>query len=553
MALEVQEIVQVKSRNSTNNVSGEEPALQNQSSCVSQAISRLNNIRTQKKLNVRDFPHVLTTKAALLTGDSRGSGDSGRNGRSSITDLPAALVSEILRCLDPKELGIVSCVSTILHTLASGHYGWQEFYCKRWGPPLGTSIRAGSDLPSERTWKELYVEREMRSKSFMGRYSIDALRGHTEAVRAVCMLQYANLILTGGYDGIVRMWDMEDGLSIAASQPLGCTIRAIAADSKLLVAGGTNAFLQCWRAIEGNPHLFDIAGSAVNQDGDFRLWGHEGPITCLGLTSTRIFSGSWDMSIRVWDRSSLKCIKILRHGDWVWNLVPRGAGVVSTAGRGIYIWDISNGNLMDVIHDAHVSNAYALACSYSGDLVFTGGDDGDIHMYKVINDSDGVKIEPCAIWKPHTTTVQSLAFEFPWLVSCSSDGRLALIDVRKLMKPDGLPLASYSSPNFEPPQRMLHGLGHSLYAVAIGADRIISGGEEGVVQVWNFSQALEIEERVRALRGIRLENRMRRRRIQIEMNGRSGVADQNLGAAKRNQLNGNRSGPWHGKRRDQKS
>jgi hypothetical protein len=49
------------------------------------------------------------------------------------TDLPAALVCEVLARLDAKDLGIVSCVSTLLHALATDHQGWKKLYCERWG------------------------------------------------------------------------------------------------------------------------------------------------------------------------------------------------------------------------------------------------------------------------------------------------------------------------------------------------------------------------------------------------------------------------------------
>lgn len=560
MALQCQEIEQFSSNNSSDNGSVEEIDSLNPSLSISRAVSQLKNTENlRKKNNSRYSTAVFTATKAVIASDCRGAGDYLPNGCRSIIDLPPALVTEILHCLDPKDLGVVCCVSTLLQNLASEHHRWKEFYCERWGLPLITSASPGSGLPGEKTWKDLFVERERRSKSFMGRFSIDALRGHTEAVRSVCLLQSAKLVFTGGYDSVIRIWDMVEGLALAASQPLGCTIRAIAVDSELLIAGGTDAFIQCWKVIDGNPHLFDIAGSSMNHNFEFRLWGHHGPITCLGLDSGRIYSGSWDMTVRVWDRNNFKCIRTLSHGDWVWDLVPRGSTIASSAGRDVYIWDSTSGKLMDAIHNAHVGNTCALARSYLGDLLFTGGENGDIHMFELAHGDEDSEIKPCATWKPHENSVNSLTFEFPWLVSCSSDGRLALIDVRKLLKSARSLGSKYSgvnqpfSINVEPPQRMFHGSGNGLFSVAIGADRIICGGEEGTLRLWDFSQALEIEERVHALRRIRLEHRMRRRMVQIEMNSKSGLTNQIPGSSKKSQKNVNRNAYWHVKKRDQKS
>lgn len=464
-------------------------------------------------------------------------------GRSMI-DLPPALISEILNFLDPKELGIVSCVSSSLYRLASELHVWKEFYCERWGIPISQTPLV-SNLSDEKSWKELFVEREFRSKTFLGRYNIDSLYGHSEAVRTVFLLASKKLIFTSGYDSIVRVWDMEEGLSIASSKPLGCTIRAVAADTKLLVAGGTDGFIHGWRAEEGHPYLFDL--STQDQTKEFRLWEHEGPITCLALDLTRIYSGSWDMSIRVWDRSLMKCVKILMHNDWVWSLVPHDTTVVSTSGSDVYVWDTNSGTPIAVINNAHVGNTYSLARSHSGNLLFTGGEDGVIHMFEIADRISG-NVRRVSTWIPHTGPIYSLAFEFPWLVSASSDGKLSLIDVRRLLKTSKHismeNLSRVDPKKVEPPQRVLHGFGCNLFSVDIGMDRIVCGGEEGVVRVWNFSQALEIERRVRALRGIRLEHRMRRRKLQTEMSSKGGRSGQFPPGAKMNQMNGDRNGVW---------
>ncbi|KAG5081496.1 hypothetical protein AAZX31_02G256900 [Glycine max] len=460
----------------------------------------------------------------------------------SITDLPPALISEILNCLDPKDLGVVSCVSTIFQRVASEHGAWKQFYCERWGLPTASLAVDSGVVDDDKSWRELFVEREFRTKTFMGRYSIDVLYGHTEAVRTVFLLASAKLIFTSGYDSVVRMWDMENGLSIASSRPLGCTIRAVAADRKLLVAGGTDGFIHCWRAVEDLLHLFELRATQ-NQNTEVRLWGHEGPITSLALDLTRIYSGSWDTTVRVWDRLSMKCSAVLRHSDWVWALVPHDTTVASTSGSDVYVWDTNSGALVTIVHNAHVGNTYALARSHTGDFLFTGGEDGAIHMYEIVNDGYESKTWHVAAWIPHSAAVYSLAFEFPWLVSASSDGKLALIDVRKLLRISKRALGKRVSKVkhlggdiVEPPQRMLHGFKSNLFSVDIGAERIVSGGEEGVVRIWNFTEALEIERRARALRGIRLEHRMRRRKLQTELSNKSGRSDQCSVAAKKNSV-----------------
>ncbi|CAA0817136.1 F-box/WD-40 repeat-containing protein [Striga hermonthica] len=470
----------------------------------------------------------------------------------SFVDLPPALVSEILNFLDPKELGTISCVNTSLYKLASEHHVWKEFYSERWGHPVN-SIGLAQD---DKSWKELFVERDFRSKTFMGRYSIDTLYGHTEAVRTVFVLVSKKLVFTSGYDQVVRMWDMEEGRSIASSRPLGCTIRAVAADSRLLVAGGTDGFIHGWHAHDENPNLFDISSPPHDQNTEFRLWEHVGPITCLALDFNRIYSGSWDMTVRLWDRASLKCLKVLMHNDWVWSLVPHETTIGSTAGSSVHIWETNTGNQLVVINGAHGGNVYSLARSHTGKLLFSGGEDGSIHMFEITGNSECKNARKIATWIPHTGPVHSLAFEFPWLVSASSDGRISLIDVRGLLKTkkrfsteNADSRGDYlCQKNVEPPQRMLHGFGCNLFSVGIGFDRIVCGGEEGVVRIWNFSQALDIEQRVRALRGKRIENRMRRRRIQQETNVKGNLDGQCSFAAKKNLINGNKN-EWHSKRR----
>eukprot|EP00252_Welwitschia_mirabilis_P023731 TRINITY_DN6788_c0_g1_i1.p1 TRINITY_DN6788_c0_g1~~TRINITY_DN6788_c0_g1_i1.p1 ORF type:complete len:559 (+),score=90.03 TRINITY_DN6788_c0_g1_i1:375-2051(+) len=452
-----------------------------------------------------------------------------QNNHCPFLELPPELISNILNRLDAKELSIVSCVCIVFWNLSSNSHGWKDLYCERWGLPI---LQRPSDqsafLAPEKPWRQLYVEREACSKAFLGRFKVDTLHGHTEPIRSVCLLPHANLIFSAGYDTVVRMWNMEEGFMIDQSRPLGSTIRAIAVDSEMLIVGGTEAFVLGWRAVPNCRKLFNISGTTATSN-EFRLRGHLGPVTCLGLDASNIYSGSWDMSICIWDRSTLRCLKAVWHGDWVWSLVVRGSYLMSTSGSDLYIWDVKTRELLTVKQDAHKGNAYAVQCSRSGHLVFTGGEDGAIHMFenKPLDKQKHHKSHrPVASWIPHTSPVYSLAFEDPWLVSASGDGRLGMMDVRKLLKSNANVNSGSNTKggirwrnsnvlgmqNVEPPQRMLHGFYRNLFSVDITAERVVCGGEEGVLRIWDFTRALEIERTVQASRNLRLENRSRRKK-----------------------------------------
>ncbi|KAL2621532.1 hypothetical protein R1flu_001737 [Riccia fluitans] len=430
--------------------------------------------------------------------------------------------------------------------LSSDSHGWKDFYCERWGLPSPSSGGGSQLVLPGGHWRELYVAREAASKAMMGRFTMDMLHGHTAAVRCVRILPTANLICSAGYDQTVRLWNMEGGLPVSCSRALGDTIRAIAVDTEMLAVAGTEAVVRLWHANRDNPYLFDLVSTSASpstRGNETLLYGHMGPVTCLGMDAKHLYSGSWDMLIKVWDRSNLKCGQTLRHMDWVWALAQRGRRVFSTAGSDVYSWDTETGELLRVRTGVHIGQAYAVQGTRSGHIVFSGGEDGVVRMFddriakrrssltdcsSLSNDLE----EAVASWIPHSSAVYSLAFEDPWLVTASGDGSLAMIDVRHVMKRTGSvgkqvrPSARFRkwgnymvSKDGEKAQRWLSGFHQSTYSVDIGGGRVVSGGEEKIVRIWDFSQALEIEKRVQASRRNQIENRTRRKNASMDHKG----------------------------------
>ncbi|CAI5509617.1 unnamed protein product [Closterium sp. Naga37s-1] len=205
----------------------------------------------------------------------------------------------------------------------------------------------------------------------------------------------------------------------------------------------------------------------------------------LPVSSRRLlFSGSWDSTIRCWDlssslssssssssysSSSFPTITSFHHADWVYSLQPRFSPslsspprLFSTAGADVYCWDVETGALLKRHVAAHTGKALAVQASLCGRFVFSGGEDGVVRMFDQRVGGRGEKgvrggrsgggkggggerggrgrgggeggeggvWDAVAEWHAHSNDVNSLAFEDPWLVSASTDGSCALMDIR---------------------------------------------------------------------------------------------------------------------------
>lgn len=499
----------------------------------------------------------------------------------SLVDLPPVLILEIFAHIDARDLCIASCVCSTFQRLAAESFRWKDFYCQRWLPPALGNVSVGKNLGDDflvtgRRWRDLYLEREVRARAFQGRFRLDFLHGHTAGVRCVRLLPSAGLAVTGGYDSTVRIWALDEGLPLAASAPLGETVRAIAVDSSMLAVGSTDGAVRIWRTIPECPYLFDVgslwtAGGAAgtrpiggaNQKGGRSfagietLYGHSGPISCLAIDGGKLYSGSWDMTVRVWEQKELTCVGTFQHRDWVWAIAPRGGRLYSTAGPHLYSWVVESGELLRLRENVHVGHASAVEASRSGEFVFTGGEDGAVRMFdermkrRVSRFSavveDGVR-DAVAEWRPHTAGVRALAMEDPWLVCSSGDKTCSLMNVWQVMlnrssgkgrargkhvkRVNGESSTSSVKSSLkanggfshavlhegveEPIQRQLGGSQSGVYSVDIGAHRVVCAGEDMAVRVFDFTQALETERRVELSRRVRVEKRLQRKASKCE-------------------------------------
>jgi WD40 repeat protein len=132
------------------------------------------------------------------------------------------------------------------------------------------------------------------------------LKGHTEAVRCVAFAARGKLLLSGGEDKTVRVWDVKEGKEVGryGGHTTGVACVAVSPDGKQALSGG-GGFDDKNAPVDCDLHLWDVATTRAT--GNFK--GHTSPVT--GIAWSRdgqlVLSGGHD-GLRWWEPATGKQI-----------------------------------------------------------------------------------------------------------------------------------------------------------------------------------------------------------------------------------------------------
>lgn len=164
------------------------------------------------------------------------------------------------------------------------------------------------------------------------------LTGHQKDIIGIALPSGSDKLYTGSKDETVRIWDCQTGQCVGAVN-LGGEVGSMISEGSWIFVGIPNAIKawntqtaselslsgpigQVYAMTVGNEMLF-----AGTQDGRILAWkfiaagdifepaatliGHRLPVVSLVVGAMRLYSGSMDNTVRVWDLSTLQCIHTL--------------------------------------------------------------------------------------------------------------------------------------------------------------------------------------------------------------------------------------------------
>lgn len=219
------------------------------------------------------------------------------------------------------------------------------------------------------------------------------------------------LVVSGGCDREVKVWDAETGEQIHSLHGHSSTIR-------------------CLKVLDGRP--IAVSGS---RDWSLRVWdiergilihtltGHEQSVRCIEIAGNQVVSGSYDFTCRLWNTDTGECIHVLRgHYHQIYAVAFDGERIVTgSLDSTVRVWSAATGDCL-VLLQGHTSLVGQL--QLTNDRLVTGGSDGRVIIFNLST------LECIHRLCAHDNSVTCLQFDERFIVSGGNDGRVKLWDTR---------------------------------------------------------------------------------------------------------------------------
>jgi len=325
---------------------------------------------------------------------------------------------------------------------------------------------------------------------------------HQGPVSGAALHPQGTQLLTGGGDGLLKLWALPAVPARALPHPDAVAAAALAADNKRVVTGGADKIVRTWtlannqveRQFPGHTGVVTAVALSPNaaglvsggDDATIRVWNqtngqqadligaHAGPVTALAFhpNSAQLLSASEDGTLKLWQFPPV-APKSFAHPDAVTSAVlsPDGAKLLTGANdKQARIWNLANGQQERALGGATLP-VTAVAYSANGAAVAAGSADKSLTVW---NAGDGKELK-----KLTNLPAPVLAVAFaadPNIVAAGfADNSLRLFDVKQGMETKNLP-----------------GAGGPVSAVAFTpkGDLVIAASHDRSVRVWNVSDGM---------------------------------------------------------------
>ncbi|OCB87688.1 WD40 repeat-like protein [Sanghuangporus baumii] len=227
------------------------------------------------------------------------------------------------------------------------------------------------------------------------------------------------LVVSGGCDKQLRVWDVKSGYCIFVLEGHTSTIRCLRVlhNRPIAISGSRDTTLRVW----------DVQRGKLLRT----LTGHDESVRCLDVCGNLAVSGSYDATCRLWNVDTGECLHVLRgHLHQIYSVAFDGKYIASGGlDTTVRVWNPVDGQCLALLQ-GHT----ALVCQLqlTGSTLATGGSDGRVIAFNLPSTPDGSWHTSSTARRiaAHDSSVTALQLDAHWLVTGGNDGRVRLYDAQ---------------------------------------------------------------------------------------------------------------------------
>ncbi|OWB74394.1 hypothetical protein B5S31_g4185 [[Candida] boidinii] len=241
-------------------------------------------------------------------------------------------------------------------------------------PPLEESNKKPKivkPIRKTRPWKSVYSERYKIERNWRkGIYKVKIFKGHKDGVNCIQYDNNTNLMMTGSYDGTVKIWNCITGDLIRTLEGHTKGVKALVFDEQKLITGAMDSYIKVWNYRTGQC----ISTYA----------GHEESVLSVDFHDKVIVSGSADKTVKVWHVDTRTCYTLRGHTDWVTSVKihPQSSTIYSASDDlTVRMWDMKTNKCLAVFggveNNGHIGQIQSVIPLTIKDKIITSIDGND--------------------------------------------------------------------------------------------------------------------------------------------------------------------------------